>query len=660
MIAPGDVIDDTYRVESLIGEGSYGSVYRCHDARLGRTVAVKVLNANKTGDRDVKRFMAEGRHLAALHHPNVVLVYHLGFHDGSPYMAMEHLKGRTFRQLAHGERLPLRGTLAAMRQVAAGLGAVHASGIVHHDLSLGNLMLTTGGQAKLLDFGLSRDTHHLSSMSSEGHLVGTMMFLAPEQIEGRGTTLRSEIFSFGVILYEMLTGRNPFQAEHVTSVLFNIANRDPEPLGRLIQQCPPALDGLARACLAKRPEDRPRDMEDVQRRIDAVLADADLDAASTTGPAEGAPRHTPTPTSSRNPYLNRVMIKSRDGFFGRRQEVQRIFARLNATPPGSISIVGDRKIGKSSLLNHVYMNAQRQRLLEEPEKTVMVFVDLQEHKSMSIAAFVQVLLSIASYELRGRLEVADCSHDLEGVKTLVQRLDSAGFRLAILLDEFDAVTTNPSFDLEFFSFLRFLANHYNVAYLTSSARNLQVLCHTKEISDSPFFNIFSTMRLSAFPPDEAEELIRVPSERAGKPLAAHTERVLDMAGRFPFFIQMACAHAIEYLEENPGRPPDFTEIRRRFCEEARHHYRYVWDSFDAYEQSAVERVAKRKGIPDGLRHVVAELSARHYVETDGRAPRLFASTFDEFVRLEAARGSSDKPSLLGRLFGRGASARARG
>src|SRR5262249_11369323 len=148
------------------------------------------------------------------------------------------------------------------------------------------------------------------------------------------------------------------------------------------------------------------------------------------------------------------------------------------------------------------------------------------------------------------------------------------------------VTTNPNFDFDFFSFLRYLANHYNVAYLTSSARNLQVLCHTKEISASPFFNIFSTMRLSAFQQSEAEELIRVPSARVGKPLEPWTGQILAMSGLFPFFIQMACAHTLEFMDEHPGDALEFREIHRRFYDEARLHYQYLWDTFDEPEKSA--------------------------------------------------------------------------
>jgi serine/threonine-protein kinase len=211
------------------------------------------------------------------------------------------------------------------------------------------------------------------------------------------------------------------------------------------------------------------------------------------------------------------------------------------------------------------------------------------------------------------------------------------------------VTTNPNFDLEFFSFLRFLANHYSVSYITSSARDLQNLCHTKEISDSPFFNIFSTMKLSVFQPSEARELIKVPSARVGRPLEPYTEPILDLSGLFPFFIQMACAHTLEWLDEQPDTPPDFAAIRKSFAVEATLHYRYIWGSFDPHEKSTMVRVAKGKTLPDSLKHVLDELEGRKYVDAAGTKPRLFAAPFADFVRDEAHR--MPKPGLLARLFG---------
>src|SRR5262249_46822634 len=154
---------------------------------------------------------------------------------------------------------------------------------------------------------------------------------------------------------------------------------------------------------------------EVERRLARILHETKLEGSV---PAAQDSAHRPSTTS--NPYLQRVMLHRREDFFGRRTEGQRIYARLNATPPGSLSIVGDRRLGKSSLLNYVYMPQQRQKYLEDPESMVMVFLDLSAEKSMSVAAFVDLVLGLADLELRGRLEVADCARSLDGIKDMVQ------------------------------------------------------------------------------------------------------------------------------------------------------------------------------------------------------------------------------------------------
>ena len=641
----GQVIDNVYEVRSAVGEGGYGVVYECLDRELGRSVALKMVVRERAGEKDLERFRNEGKHLASLNHANVVQIYRLGEFRGVPYFAMEFVSGRSLKDVLRTERLSVREGLELMRQLAAGLQAIHAAGILHHDLSTNNVLVTPSGGVKIVDFGLARNVDIVHSFS-QSNLAGTLPYVAPEQIAGRGSTPLAEVFSLGVIVYEVMAGKHPFWAEHTTALLYNIAHRVPEPLQTHLPDCPAELAQLVENCLAKNPQDRPASAGAVEQALAEILAPRALE---NTLPAPLVPVARRRVTS-KNPYLSRTMIKNRESFFGRHQEVRRIFARLNASPPGSMSIVGERKIGKSSLLNHVYTRQIRVANLDEPERMVMVFLDFQEEKDMSIEKFVMTLLGIAAIELRGRVPVEDCALSLDGIKDFVQRLNSSGYRLAILLDEFDAITTNKSFGVEFFSFLRFLANHYDVAYLTSSARDLQVLCHTKEISDSPFFNIFSTLRLSVFQPQEAAELISVPSEAAGRPLQPHQEAILDMAGLFPFFLQMACSHTIEWLEEHPKAAPDFTAIRRHFYDEARLHYRYIWDTFDPHERSAVVRVAQQRAIPDALRHVLAELETKHYVEpVDGKA-RLFASTFEEFV--QGLAGPTQKPSLLVRLFRR--------
>lgn len=645
----GTILDDSYRVESRIGEGTFGVVYLCTEIALNRPVAIKMITPSVVGTREGQRLLTEGRHLAALNHPNVVQIYRLGRFADAPYIVMEHLTGKTLRSVLSASRPPLPRGLEMMHQVASGLAAIHGKNLVHRDLSTNNIMVLDTGILKILDLGLARDITSLSTATAETFLAGTIPFISPEQVDGKPSQFASDIFAFGVMMYEVLTGSNPFEAEHYMSVLYNIVHRAPSPLESYVTDPPEGLAILLVQCLEKRPEDRPHSMQEVQDQLHHILSTADLDRSQPRGMAQPSEARL---SAQRNPYLNRVMIKRKEDFFGREQELRRIYSRLNANPPGSVSIVGERKIGKSSLLNHVYMRSQREIFLEHPESMIMVFLDLQEQHGISLDGFVKVLLHMASFELRGRLDVGDCSSGLNGIKDLVQRLEKNGFRLAIMLDEFEVITRNPKFDLEFFSFLRFLANHYNVAYVTSSARDLQVLCHTKEISDSPFFNIFTTMRLSVFKEPEALELIRVPSERVGRPLEPYAKEILALSGLFPFLIQIACSHMMEHLEEvGTVREPDLREMSRTFYEEAKLHYRYMWDGFDGDHRNAITRVARRKGIPEALRHVLEDLKRRHYVAEGSNGDRLFSGPFAEFV-LKEAREPGPR-SLWERIRGRG-------
>ena len=641
---PDQVFGNNYVVLETLGEGSFGVVYLCHDRRLDRRVALKMLKPECTDEKELRRFMAEARRLASLNDENVVQVFDMD--ESVPYMVMEYFPGRTLREIRRNPPLPLEKSLRIMIQIAQGLKAIHDVQVVHRDLSTNNIMVDDSDRAKILDLGLARDLEQISITATHG-IAGTLKYMAPEVIAGGKATFASDIFSFGVILYELVTSEHPFEAEHFMSTLYNIVNRPHLPMSQIIPNLPPALGTLVDQCLLKDPQERLADLPLIAERLQSVLTLPELSTLSQSL-SSGAvlPHKVPR---FKNPYLNRVMLKRPSDFYGRKQEVKRIYSRLNATPPGSVSVVGDRKIGKSSLLNYVYMKRNRQQYLEEHDSTIMVYVDLQQQKNMSLETFVNIVLGIANLELRGRLDVTECARDLSGIRDLVERLHASNLRLVLLMDEFEAITTNPNFDLEFFSFLRYLANHYDVAYVTSSARDLQQLCHTKEIRDSPFFNIFTPLPLSVFRLEEACELIRVPSEAAGQPLRPYEKQILDMAGLFPFFLQIACSHSLELIEEDPKRKLDFAEIHRRFYEEARLHYRFMWQTFDEHERSAILRVAEGRRIPDALWHVCEELLRKHYLESQDGETHLFSTCFKEFVESEVSSRRRRRPWLR-RLF----------
>jgi len=628
----GEIISGEYRVDAELGHGGFGVVYRCTELNLNRQVALKLVIPEKASHEALQRFNREAQVLASINHPNVVHVHRFGTHDGRPFLVMEFIEGETLSDMVlRGNRPSVWGAVGIMRHVAAGMRVLHAAGVVHRDLSPKNIMVTTSGLVKILDFGLAKNLDVSSGMTREGQLMGTLAYVSPEHVRGIRLSYASDMFSFGTVFYELLSGRHPFVAADAASVLRNIMSLDPEPLERIVPDLPKGLSALLERCLDKEPAHRPQGFGEIE------LALRDIQGSNTEDipvPRESTESLYVVPGSGEsNPYLNRSLIRDPEMFFGRRQEVRRIYSRLNATPPGSVSVVGERKIGKSSLLNFIFQGENRIRFLEHPERMVMVMLDLQEGREMSLDSFVGSLLGMIRRGLRGRVEIADAGTSLEDVKNVVQKLDEAGIRIAIFLDEFDLVTTNPNFDLEFFSFLRFLANRYNVAYITSSSRDLQLLCHTKEIADSPFFNIFTRMRLSVFQPEEARDLIAVPSERLGRPLAAHTDRILALTGLFPFYIQIACTHLVEFFQENPDADqPEWDDIRKRFAEEVRPHFYYVWGSFDEHERAALGRLAHGKSLPDALRHVAEELEAKNYVVSEGGEPGLFSESFREFVR----------------------------
>jgi eukaryotic-like serine/threonine-protein kinase len=281
MLAEGTTLGP-YRILTPLGAGGMGEVYRAHDARLGRDVAIKVIPAELARDPErIKRFEQEARAAGALNHPNICAILDLGSHEGSPFVVMELLEGESLRARLDAGPIPVRKAIDWAAQAARGLAAAHEKGIVHRDLKPENLFVTRDGRVTVLDFGLAKLTRPevlapagekpISIAATEtGAILGTVGYMAPEQVRGEDTDACSDLFALGAILYELLTGKRAFHGATYVETLYAILNEEPPPLGASGREIPPGLESLVRHCLEKSPAERFQSARDLAFDLDGI------------------------------------------------------------------------------------------------------------------------------------------------------------------------------------------------------------------------------------------------------------------------------------------------------------------------------------------------------------------------------------------------------
>ena len=257
----------TYKILEKLGEGGQGTVYRAIDSKLGRTVVIKVLPAELTAkEANLKRFEREARLASSLDHPNICTIFDLNEINGINFIVMQYIEGRNVRQLVNGRPLSLESALSIVLQTADALGAAHARGIIHRDIKAGNVMVTPAGQVKVLDFGLAKlldedaartsGIHH-TELTEVGIPYGTATYAAPEQARGDRVDARADIFSTGVLLYEMLSGTWPFKGKTAVDVRHAVLHEEPAPLSQVRPgRVPARLQQILDKSLAKEPRNR--------------------------------------------------------------------------------------------------------------------------------------------------------------------------------------------------------------------------------------------------------------------------------------------------------------------------------------------------------------------------------------------------------------------
>ena len=319
------VVLSRYRIIERIGAGGMGEVYKAHDSSLDRFVALKILPPELVSREDrLQRFVQEAKTASGLSHPNIITIHEIGqaevdSGDGPVavhFIAMELVDGETLRKKIHRDRRSLRSLLEYLAQSADGLAKAHAAGVVHRDLKPDNIMVTEDGFAKILDFGLAKllegrpaaqagaaeEATELREKTAEGLILGTLGYMSPEQVEGKAVDARSDVFSFGCILYEAVTRKKPFDGESGVDVLHKILRGEPEPLADLAPDAPWELRRIVRRCLAKEPDKRYQSMRDLANELRDLVDDFDqLSPGSGSRALSGA--STAIPPRSQKPLL---------------------------------------------------------------------------------------------------------------------------------------------------------------------------------------------------------------------------------------------------------------------------------------------------------------------------------------------------------------------
>src|SRR6202158_567550 len=270
-----------YEILSAVGAGGMGEVYRARDTRLDRIVAIKILSDHLADRAELReRFEREARSVASLNHPHICTLHDIGRQDGTDYLVMEYLEGETLAQRLTKGPLPLDQVLRYAIEIADALDKAHRKGITHRDLKPGNIMLTKSG-TKLLDFGLAKLKQEVAPanvqlsqlptagdpLTAQGTIVGTLQYMAPEQLEGKEVDARTDIFVFGAVVYEMATGKKAFEGKSQASLMVAILEREPPAMSSLQPMTPPALERTVKRCLAKEPDDRWQTARDLEVQL---------------------------------------------------------------------------------------------------------------------------------------------------------------------------------------------------------------------------------------------------------------------------------------------------------------------------------------------------------------------------------------------------------
>jgi serine/threonine-protein kinase len=302
-------------------------------------------------------------------------------------------------------------------------------------------------------------------------------------------------------------------------------------------------------------------------------------------------------------------------FFGRRALVSKIYARIGAGRPQSVSIVGDVRIGKSSLLWFLAHDKTKEKILLNPADYIFVFVPCRNIQPLSLEGFTELLYQLTRKHANIEDDAANTGFRYNYFKQLVESLHKKSKKIILFLDDFNLVTQNPAFPLEFFSFLRSLANNYNLAYVTTSYEDLQKLCVSKDIEESPFFNIFTNMSLRGFEPEEVTQFLELSFHEGNGSLLTETDYLKNLVGNAPYPLGIASQHLLNFKNE-----PGVWDQERRFLFESHlmgvltDYYQRLWSGLEEIHRSILLNLARNHRVPDSQEYIIRDLSKKDYIK----------------------------------------------
>lgn len=315
-----------------------------------------------------------------------------------------------------------------------------------------------------------------------------------------------------------------------------------------------------------------------------------------------------------------------EDFFGREALASKIYSRIGAGRPQSVSIVGDYKIGKTSLLNYLLDPQTQKKYLGSPASYIFIFISVSDNSITSLEQFVNILTAQLAEKTHMAAE-SQINH-YDWFKKSAEKMTQEGRKIIIFMDDFNLITQNDNFPLEFFSFLRSMANNYNIAYVTTSYHDLQKLCVSKDVEESPFFNIFTNMTLRALDEQDVPALIENELDKAS---LQHAELLEKYAGRFPYQLKVAC-RTLRDLNV-PETENSFEDtFSRDFYDEIKEYYSTLFDRLDSEHQKILRQFVATGRVPDNLHYLFNDLERKDYAYQNGKKAGLYSPSFERFIR----------------------------